>query len=1003
MPEQKPIMQTPNFVWIRKFQKQQMENHFKELSAQLEGEFFYDSSPAHQVQLLAYSTDASVYQEKPIAVALPKHIEDVKLLVRFAALHNVTLVPRTAGTSLAGQVVSNGLILDMSKHFTDIVEINTAEKWVKVQPGVIRDDLNKFLFPHKLMFGPETSTSSRAMVGGMVGNNSCGLHSIVWGDVRTNLLEVEAVLSDGEEVLFKEEVLDGNKHHGLKQKIYSEVKQLLSEKENQLVIRKNFPKEAVSRRNTGYALDSLLPMKPFTENGQIFNICKLIAGSEGTLMIITAVKLRLIDLPPKETALVCVHCSSVDESLRANIVALRHQPMASELVDHFIMGFTRKHPEYKKNCFFIEGDPAAILMVEFMANEKEQVSQQAQQFINELKQNNYGYAFPVLYNQETKYAWDVRKAGLGLLRNEPGDIQPVNLIEDCAVSPFELPDYIADLQVLLDKHEVKASYYAHAGAGELHVEPMINLKTEAGLQLFRTILTETALLVKKYNGSLSGEHGDGRLRGEHIASVMGAETYILFRKIKAIFDPQNIFNKGKIVDTAPMDASLRIKTGRQPDAVKTNFDFSEQEGILRLAEKCSGSGDCRRSEMTGGTMCPSFMATRNEKDSTRARANVLRQYLSNENDPEPLAHDEIKEVMDLCLSCKGCKTECPSGVDITKMKAEFLQQYYDKKGIPFRSKLIANFTQQMKLATNFSGVYNFVYRNKSLRSVVNRLVGFHPDRTMPLLPGYTLKQWWKQRKNVNKVSGRKILFFCDEFTNYTDAVIGRKAILLLETLGYHVSIPNHLESGRTYLSKGLVRKAAEIINNNILLLGNEINADTPIVGIEPSAILTLRDEYVDLATKENKEAAMKIAANTLTIEEFLSREADNGNISKELFTDEKRVVAVHGHCYQKVLSSQHYSCEMLSLPRNYVVQLIPSGCCGMAGSFGYEKEHFSISQQIGELVLFPIIRNLPLEILVAASGTSCRHQIKDGTKRIAFHPVEILFDALANKHALLLQ
>ncbi|NCU04472.1 MAG: FAD-binding oxidoreductase, partial [Chitinophagaceae bacterium] len=381
-----------------------MEKHFKKLSAQLDGELYFDSTPVHQVQLMAYSTDASVYQEKPIAVALPKHIADVKQLIHFAAQHHITLVPRTAGTSLAGQVVSNGLILDMSKHFTGIVEINTAEKWVKVQPGVIRDDLNKFLIQHQLMFGPETSTSSRAMIGGMVGNNSCGLHSIVWGDVRTNLLEVEAVLSDGTEVLFKEEAIDSSEHHGLKQKIYSGVKELLSHEKNQSVIRKSFPKETVSRRNTGYALDSLVAMKPFTENGQAFNLCKLIAGSEGTLMIITAVKLQLIDLPPKETALVCVHCSSVDESLRANIVALRHQPMASELVDHFIMGFTRKHPEYKKNCFFIEGDPAAILMVEFMANEKEQVAQQAQQFIDELKQQHYGYAFPVLYNQETKYA-----------------------------------------------------------------------------------------------------------------------------------------------------------------------------------------------------------------------------------------------------------------------------------------------------------------------------------------------------------------------------------------------------------------------------------------------------------------------------------------------------------------------------------------------------------------------------------------------------------------------
>jgi FAD/FMN-containing dehydrogenase/Fe-S oxidoreductase len=971
-----------------------MENYFQELSARLAGELFYDASPAHQVQLLAYATDASVYQEKPVAVALPKNKDDIQLLVQFAAAHQVTLVPRTAGTSLAGQVVSNGLILDMSKYFTDIIEINANEKWVKVQPGVIRDDLNKHLQPHGLMFGPETSTSSRAMIGGMIGNNSCGLHSIVWGDTRTNLLAVEAILSDGTEVVFGEEELEGNDYSPFKQKIYAGLQAMLSDENNRRVIDQRFPKKTVSRRNTGYALDSLAAMQPFSPQGEPFNLCKLIAGSEGTLMIITAARLRLIDLPPKETALVCVHCASVDESLRANITALQHQPMASELVDRLIMNYTRKHPEYKKNCFFIEGDPGAILMVEFMADTREAVTQQATRLIDDLKQQGYGYAFPVLYNQETKYAWDVRKAGLGLLRNEPGDIQPVNLIEDCAVSPYELPDYITDLQAMLDKHGVRASYYAHAGAGELHVEPMINLKTAAGLQLFRTILAETVELVKKYNGSLSGEHGDGRLRGEYIAAVMGEEVYGLFRQIKQLFDPQHIFNKGKIIDTAPMDTALRMKTDGRAATVKTHFDFTEQESLLRLAEKCSGSGDCRRSEMTGGTMCPSFMATRNEKDTTRARANVLRQYLSNEHDPEPLVHEEIKEVMDLCLSCKGCKTECPSGVDVAKMKAEFLQQYYDKKGVPTRAKLIGNFTSQMKLASAFAPVYNFIYSQKFLRATANRLVGFHPNRSMPLLPGFTLRQWWKKHTPANQASGKQVYFFCDEFTDYYDAAIGQKAILLLEALGYEVIIPHHLESGRTYLSKGLVRKAAAIINTNIPLLAAVANTHTPLIGVEPSAVLSLRDEYIDLATPDNRETAKKIAANTFTIEEFISQEAARGNISSDSFTTEKRLVAIHGHCYQKALSSQHYSSNMLSLPANYIVQVIPSGCCGMAGSFGYEKEHFEVSNKVGELVLFPTVRKLPADALIAAAGTSCRHQIKDGTARQALHPVEILFDAL---------
>ncbi|HEX7905498.1 MAG TPA: FAD-linked oxidase C-terminal domain-containing protein [Chitinophagaceae bacterium] len=980
-----------------------MQHQLKALSNEMAGELYYDSTAPHQAHLLAYSTDASVYQEKPLAVALPKQVSDLKLLINFAQQHKITLIPRAAGTSLAGQVVGNGVVVDMSKYFNDVIEINTTEKWVRVQPGVIRDDLNKKLLSHGLMFGPETSTSSRAMIGGMVGNNSSGLHSIVWGDTRENLLEVQTVLSDGSEVLFKEEPIIDENHSGLKKDIYAGLMQLLSDKEKQATIKKHFPKDSVHRRNTGYAVDRLLLMQPFSSAGTQFNLCKLIAGSEGTLLFVTEVKLRLIDLPPKETALVCVHCSSIDESLRANIVALRNKPMASELVDRTIMNFTRQHPEYRKNCFFVEGDPAAILMVEFMADTKEKVEAQVRGFIDGLKQSGYGYAFPVLYNQDTKYAWEVRKAGLGLLRNEPGDLQPVNLIEDCAVDPEELPDYINDLQLLLDKHGVKASYYAHAGAGELHVEPMINLKSATGLALFRTILAETVVLVKKYNGSLSGEHGDGRLRGEYIPELMGKETYEIFKKIKSLFDPHAIFNKGKIVDSPPMDTSLRVSVDKKIPDLKTTFNFSGQGGILRLAEKCSGSGDCRKSELTGGTMCPSFMATRNEKDSTRARANVLRQYLSDPHDVEPLNHNEIKEVMDLCLSCKACKTECPSAVDITKMKAEFLQQYYDKNGIPFRSKLIGNFSGQMKLASAFYPLYNFVFKNRPLRSIANKLVGFHPDRSIPLLPSTTLLSWYRKRKKTGNGKDKKLYFFCDEFTNYYDVEAGKKAILLLEGLGYHVEIPSHVESGRTWLSKGLVKKAAIVINQNIQSLSPIVSAEAPIVGIEPSAILTLRDEYIDLATEQNRAKAVALSAHVFTIEEFIVNEQTKGNISKQQFTEEKKMIAAHGHCYQKTLSSQHYSNGMLSLPANYVVQIIPSGCCGMAGSFGYEKEHFNVSQSIGELVLFPTVRNLTEDVLVAASGTSCRHQIKDGTKRLALHPAEILFDALLNKEELLLQ
>ncbi|HEX4878089.1 MAG TPA: FAD-linked oxidase C-terminal domain-containing protein [Chitinophagaceae bacterium] len=976
-----------------------MPGPLSQLEKDLDGLLFYDTSPIHQAQLRIYSTDASVYQEKPLAVAIPKTEEDIRRLVLFAAENKTTLIPRAAGTSLAGQVVGNGIVVDISKYFTRILEVNKEEKWVRVQPGVIRDDLNHYLRQFGLMYGPETSTANRAMIGGMLGNNSCGLHSIVWGSARDHVLEVKAILSDGSEALFAAEDPRAVHGQGLKNDIYKELNGLLSDESNRQLIQKHFPQDKVHRRNTGYALDYLLKMEPWKPGGERFNLCKLLAGSEGTLAFTTEIKLNLIDLPPKEVAVVCIHCHSIVEAMHANIVALQHQPMAGELVDKFIMDFTIGHPEYGKHRFFIEGDPEAILMVEFMEHDKEVLQAKAKKMVAELQHKKLGFAWPVLYNDQTKSAWDIRKAGLGLLRNIKGEAQPVNLIEDCAVTTDDLPYYIEDLQQVLSKHEVQASYYAHAAAGELHVEPIVNLKTPEGVKKFRAILADTVELVKKYNGSLSGEHGDGRLRGEYIAAVVGEDTYRLFEKVKHIFDPLHVFNAGKITATPPMDTHFRVSQEPQKRKITTIFSFNETDGILRLAEKCSGSGDCRKMPPSGGVMCPSYMATRLEKDTTRARANILRQFLSNELDNEPFNHQEIKEVMDLCLSCKGCKTECPSSVDVAKMKAEFLQHYYDRHGEPFRAKLIANFSKQMKLVSKFPGMFNWFYGVPFFRRLAHTMVGFHPERTMPKLAKQTLLTWYKkhQKTKIQNPDSKSVFLFCDEFTNYNDAEIGKKTILLLEALGYKVEIPQHIESGRTYLSKGLVKKAKEIANRNIELLSGVISPSTPLIGIEPSAILTFRDEYIDLADDANYTAARAISKSAFTLEEFLSNEFRAGKIDSNLFTTEVRNILIHGHCYQKALSSQQYITTCLEIPVNYKTSLIPSGCCGMAGGFGYEKEHYALSQQVGELVLFPAIRAAKETDIIAASGTSCRHQVKDGTGRKAQHPAEILYEALLKK------
>ena len=977
-----------------------MNEFLKQLAASLEGDLFFDTT-----MRTLYATDASAYREMPLAVAIPKSIDDLKKLIAFANKNHTSLIPRTAGTSLAGQVVGNGIIVDVSKNFTQIIELNTEENWVRVQPGVIRDELNLFLKPYNLFFGPETSTANRAMMGGMVGNNSCGSNSIVYRSTREHLLEVKALLSDGSEAEFKSVTLDefhlkceGN---NLESEIYKTVRSLLSNYDNQVEIRKEFPKKTVERRNTGYAVDILLETAPFTAGGNDFNFCSLIAGSEGTLAFITEIKLNVVPLPPKETGLLCVHFNSIDESLRANLIALKYNISASELIDHYILECTKNNIEQMKNRFFVQGDPGAILVIEFTRNNKYEVIADAQLCGEEMRAAGLGYHFPLLFGADTKKIWTLRKAGLGLLGNLPGDEKAVPVIEDTAVDVNDLPAYIRDFNEILKKHNLYSVHYAHAGSGEIHLRPIINLKTEEGNRLFRTIAEEIATLVKKYNGSLSGEHGDGRLRGEFIKQMVGEKNYKLLKEIKKAWDPNNIFNPNKIVDTPPMNTMLRYKPGQQTPAFKTIFRFQNQD-ILQHAEQCNGSGDCRKTQLSGGTMCPSYMATRNEKDTTRARANILREFLTNSGKMNRYDHKEIYDVMDLCLSCKGCKSECPSNVDVAKLKAEFLQHYYDANGIPFRSRLIAWYNKSSQLGSVWPGMYNFIMTNKVVSKWIKNLSGFAIERSMPKLYKTTLKNWYKKHGKENKEQETRnkkqktktVYFFCDEFTNFNDTEIGIKAILLLEKLGYNVIIPPHEESGRAWLSKGLLRTAKKIANKNILLLASVVSSETPLIGVEPSAILTFRDEYIDLANDENLEAAKALSKNVFMVDEFLASEMENGNISKELFTKEKKKIKLHGHCQQKALASVTASEKIISFPENYTVDIIPSGCCGMAGSFGYEEEHYELSMKVGELVLFPAVRNADDETLIAAPGTSCRHQVKDGTGRIAKHPVEILYDSL---------
>ena len=947
---------------------------------------------------LMYSTDASAYREIPLGVARPRNVKGIRQLVKLARDQKIPLVPRTAGTSLAGQVVGNGLIADVSRYMTSVLEINKEEHWVRVEPGVILDELNKLLEPLGLFFGPETSTSSRCMIGGMVGNNSCGAHSILYGSTRDHVISVKAILSDGTEAEFgsltKPEFAAKTKLESLEGALYRNVEKILSDPGNQAEIRKEFPKPSIHRRNTGYAIDLLLDTEPFSSGSDPFNFSKLLAGSEGTLAFLTEIKLNLVLLPPREKALVCVHCNSVEEALEGNLVALKYNPGSVELMDKAIMDCTKDNISQNQNRFFIKGDPEAILIIEFARESKNEILSIAADLEKEMRQAGYGYHFPLIFPPDVKKVWELRKAGLGVLSNYPGDRKPVPVTEDTAVSPEDLPAYIREFKQLLTSLGLNCVYYAHVASGELHLRPVLNLKDPNDVDIFHKVALETAKLVKKFNGSLSGEHGDGRLRGEFIPLMIGDHNYKLIREIKMTWDPDGIFNPNKIVDTPRMNTSLRFKPGQPVRKIETLFDFSANQGILRAAEQCNGSGDCRNTIITGKWMCPSYMALKEENTTTRARANILREFLTSSTKTNPFDHSEIFEVMDLCLSCKACKSECPSNVDITKLKAEFLQHYYDANGISLRTRLIAHISGINKAGSLLPGIFNFFLNNKVFSSILKNIIGFTPHRKIPLLYPETFRHWANSFKPSSKKKVATVFLFADEFTNFNDVEIGIKALKLLDRLGYEVIIPEHLESGRTFLSKGMVRKAKEIAQKNVVSLKSKVCDESPLIGIEPSAILTFRDEYPELVDQALKGDSVSLGKNCFLFDEFISREFESGKFSSEVFTNEKKKIRLHGHCHQKALATVETTRKMLSIPVNYSVEEIRSGCCGMAGSFGYEKEHYEISMKVGELVLFPEVRKTPEEDIIAAPGTSCRHQIMDGTGRRAFHPIEVLHDAL---------
>ena len=957
------------------------------------------TDPLHR---MAYATDASAYREMPVGVAFPESADDVRQLLRQARDGKTHLIPRAAGTSIAGQVVGKGIVVDI-KGWNKILEINAEERWARIQPGVVRDELNLALKPYGLFFSPETSTSNRCCLGGMFGNNSCGTHSLVYGSTRDHVIACKGVLSDGTD--FDTARLEDPGYRQGRPLLDAVLKQLEEWKDCPAIrqlLQENFPDRSLRRRSCGYAIDEAV---------EALDLCKLLAGSEGTLAFITEMTVSLDPLPPKEKMVVCAHCNTLEGSFHANLIALKHNPAAVELMDGKILELSFQNIELKRNTTFIDGLPAAVLIAEFWADTREGIDTQAEAFEKDVMASGLVSTCTRVYGAEVAKVWDLRKAGLGVLSGMKGDAKPIGVVEDTAVVPERLPAYMKDFREMLDRLHASCVFYGHISTGELHLRPILNMKTAEGRKLFRDIATETALLVRKHKGSLSGEHGDGRLRGEFIPLMYGPEVYRLMQEVKRTWDPDGLFNMNKIVDTPPMDEFLRFEVGQTYpiESMQTVYNWraafdeckvdgasgvrSQAHALMCSIEQCNGAGACLKSNLIGGTMCPAYKVSHDETFSTRARANILREVLTrgtgNFDSPEMAA------VLDSCLACKGCLSECPSNVDMTRIRSEVLQQKYDRYGTPLRSWLVARMASMEALGACVRPLYNFFASWKPSAALIKRIVRFSADRQIPTLSRYSMRKLVSMEPQPS--NSRKVYLFADEFTNHQEAELGLTFVRLLNRLGYKVEIPKHVESGRAAISKGCLRLAKKLAIKNVTLLKDVVSADAPLIGIEPSCILSFRDEYPDLVPQEMRDDAKKLAANCLLFDEFLTREARNGRIDTDAFRELDADIWLHGHCHQKSLIGVGTSAEMLRLIPGARVHVIPSGCCGMAGSFGYEKEHYETSMAIGEMVLFPTVRKAAEstgKTLVAAPGTSCRQQILDGTGFKAQHPVEILFNSL---------
>jgi FAD/FMN-containing dehydrogenase/Fe-S oxidoreductase len=947
-----------------------------------------------RVSRLLFATDASMYEVVPWGVAMPRSAEDLRAIVDTCRAWHVPIVPRAAGTSLAGQTVGAGLIVDTGRYLTRILEVDEAHRTVIVEPGVIRDDLNRALKPRGLMFGPDTSTSNRAMIGGMVGNNSCGSYSIRFGTTRENVVWIDTVLADGTEVRLQSMNRDAWAEAMRRDDAFGRAVATLDRvvRAHAAGIRAAWPREDIVRRNTGYPLDDLANTWLGHNPDRDPDLARFFCGTEGTLGLMTKACLRLWPIAPHQ-AVVVSHFATLDESLQSTVAIVRHKPAAVELLDKRTLDLALLNVEQRRNREFLVGDPGALLVTEFQGDTADEVQAAVNACIAELEQHGWGYAHLRATDKQTNAIWELRKAGLGVLMGSPGDIKPVTLVEDTAVAVKDLPAFIRDFQRVMADHQTDCVYYAHASVGELHMRPEMNLKRREEIPVARSIAEKIADLVRQYQGALSGEHGDGRLRSPFLIRALGEEAVGWLGEVKRAFDPDSLFNPGNIVDPEPFENHWRFHEAYTDTEWKTEFQYEESLGFQRAVERCNGAGVCRRT--TGGTMCPSYMVTHEERESTRGRANLFRHLI--QQGPDALYRSEdLRDALDLCISCKGCKSDCPASVDMARLKAEFEQGWMDRNGVPLASRAFASVTELARPTQWVPGsaaFANWMQRSRWFKSAAKAMLHVSPRRTLPAFAARSFAALAGKRSFVAPDAAGTVLLYIDEFTDRYEPQVGKAAVDLLLTGGYSVEVPRLGPSGRTWLSKGFVRDARRRIEHNLRALEPWLDRVDAIVGIEPSAILTYIDESLDLFTDESLKALAKRVAEKVRLVDTFVVEAVQRGAWRGTWTDEKRRILVHGHCHQKALVGTDAMKQALALPKGYTVEMIPSGCCGMAGSFGYVDEHFETSMAIGELVLFPAVRKAAPETIVAAPGTSCRHQIHDGTGRQALHPIEVLQQA----------